>query len=230
MGASSDIGRAIAEDLAELGYELTLWGRDSTRLARTEEQCRRCGNAVAVDLVDVTDRAQLTEAVRAVAARAPLTVVVWAAGLFDWASAETADIETWDRLLDVNLTSAAATTRLVLPQLIAAAPSALVYIGSGSSRHVFANNAAYVSSKHGLAGLAGGVFLDVRDRGVKVSLVAPGLVAAGSGLNSPAAANPDLLLQPADVAAAVRFVVSFPHTGCPTEITLHPLRTPTTEQ
>jgi NADP-dependent 3-hydroxy acid dehydrogenase YdfG len=102
-----------------------------------------------------------------------------------------------------------------------------VFIGSGASRQAFANNAAYVASKHGLAGLAGATFLDVRDRGVKVSLVSPGLVAAGAGLLSPAGANsPQELLAPEDVAAAVAFVVSFPHTGCPTEIQLQPQKSP----
>lgn len=68
-------------------------------------------------------------------------------------------------------------------------------------------------------------FLDVRDRGVKVSVVSPGLVAAGSGLLSDAGTRwPNDLLTPLDVAAAVRFVVTFPSTGCPTEIELQPQR------
>jgi len=82
-----------------------------------------------------------------------------------------------------------------------------VFIGSAAGRRVFANDAAYVASKHGLAGLAGATFLDVRDRGVKVSVVSPGLVAADGGLLSEAGArHPGDLLTPGDVAAAVRFV------------------------
>lgn len=77
------------------------------------------------------------------------------------------------------------------------------------------------------AGLAGATFLDVRDRGVKVSVVSPGLVAAGGGLLSDAGpSHPDDLLTPRDVAAAVRFVVTFSETGCPTEIELQPQRSP----
>jgi NADP-dependent 3-hydroxy acid dehydrogenase YdfG len=116
---------------------------------------------------------------------------------------------------------------LVLPPLIAAAPSALIYIGSAAGHQAFSTNAAYVASKHGLAGLAESVFLDVRDHDVKVSLISPGLVAAGAGLDSPAGRHrPDRLLDPSDVAAAVRFVVTFPQQGCRTQIRLHPQRTP----
>ena len=152
---------------------------------------------------------------------------MYAAGVFDWGPADSADPLTWAGLLDVNLTAAAMVTALVLPALVEAAPSALVLIGSGAGRRAYADNAAYVASKHGLAGLAAATFLDVRDRDVKVSVVSPGLVAAGAGLWSGAGQErPHELLAPADVAAAVRFVVSFPTRGCPVEIELQPQRTP----
>jgi NADP-dependent 3-hydroxy acid dehydrogenase YdfG len=126
-------------------------------------------------------------------------------------------------VLDVNLTAAAVLTALVLPTLVARARSTLVYVGSGAARRAYPGNAAYVASKHGLAGPAHAVFLDVRDHGVKVSIVSPGLVAAGVGLLSPAGQErPGDLLTPDDVAAAVRFVVTFPSTGCPVEIDLQP--------
>jgi NADP-dependent 3-hydroxy acid dehydrogenase YdfG len=58
-------------------------------------------------------------------------------------------------------------------------------------------------------------------------VVSPGLVAAGAGAYSAAGRDrPETLLTADDVAAAVRFVVTFPPTGCPTEITLAPQRTP----
>ena len=176
---------------------------------------------------DVTDAAAARSALAEVLSRGALSVVVWAAGVFDWASADEADPNAWRTLLDVNLTAAAVVTALVLPALVEAAPSALVYIGSGASRQLFANNAAYVASKHGLAGLAGATFLDVRDRDVKVSLVSPGLVSAGAGLLSDAGQHRShQLLTASDVAAAVRFVVTFPGAGCPTEVRLEPQRTP----
>ena len=224
VGASSDIGRAVAADRVAAGHDVVLWGRDAARLRTAAEQC---GRRASVDLVDVTDHGAVRAALDRVLADGPLHTVVWAAGVFDWAPADQADASTWQRLLDVNLTAAAVLTTMVLPPLLDAAPSALVYVGSGAGRRAYANNAAYVASKHGLAGLAWATFLDVRDRGVKVSVVSPGLVAAGAGLWSPAGQErPEQLLSPADVAAAVRFVVDFPANGCPVEIELQPQRTP----
>ena len=223
VGASSDIGRAIAVELASTGRSVSLWGRDAGRLRATAEAC---GTAF-VDVVDVTDADDLGRACGRLPERGPLSVVVHAAGVFDWGPADQADPARWTRLIDVNLTAAAALTPLVLPALVAAAPSSLIYLGSGAAHQAFANNAAYVASKHGLAGLAEAVFLDVRDHDVKVSLISPGLVAAGAGLWSPAGQErPQELLAPADVAAAVRFVVDFPARGCPTQIRLQPQRSP----
>ena len=227
IGGSSEIGTAIGVELGALGFAPVLWGRDPDRLAVAAQVCAAAGAPARTDIVDVTDHMDLTTAVARLTAHGPLEVVVYAAGLFDWAMADVADPSAWDRLFAVNLVGAAVTTRLVLPHLLAAAPSALVYIGSGAAHTAFANNAAYVASKHGLAGLARATFLDVRDRDVKVSLVSPGLVAAGVGLYSPAGQEkPDELLTAADVAAAVRFVVTFPANGCPTEIRLQPQRQP----
>ena len=224
VGASSEIGRAVAADRATAGWDVVLWGRDAARLQTSAQACR--GRA-AVDVVDVTDHAAVRVALDRLLAQGPLHAVVWAAGTFDWAPADRADAATWRRLLDVNLTAAAVLTTMVLPPLLAAAPSALVYVGSGAARRAYADNAAYVASKHGLAGLASATFLDVRDRDVKVSLVSPGLVAAGAGLLSPAGQErPRELLSPGDVAAAVSFVLEFPANGCPVEIELQPQRSP----
>ncbi|HEX8305686.1 MAG TPA: SDR family NAD(P)-dependent oxidoreductase [Jatrophihabitans sp.] len=223
VGGSSEIGAAIGRELAALGFEVRLWGRDVPRLDAAVGSIRAAGGRATSAVVDVSDRAALRAAAEQALAGPRLGAVVWAAGLFDWADADVAEPDTWDRLLDVNLAAAAAATRLLLPGLLAGSPSSLIYLGSAASRQPFQHNAAYVASKHGLAGLAGAVWLDVRDRGVKVSLIAPGLVAAGAGLRSPQGqADPERLLQPGDIAAAVRFVVTFPDRGCPTEIRLEP--------
>jgi len=226
VGASSDIGGAVAHRLLDRGWTVTGWGRSEERLAAA---AGRSGGRMTTDRVDVTDDAAVAAALEALDRRLvdPLRVVVWAAGLFDWAPADEADPATWGRLLDVNLTAAARLVPRVLQRLREATPSTLVLVASGAGHRAFPGNAAYVASKHGLAGLGAAAFLDVRRHGVRVSVVSPGLVAAGAGLWSGAGQErPQELLAPEDVAAAVRFVVSFPTRGCPVEIALQPQRTP----
>lgn len=126
VGGSSEIGRAIAVDLAQQGYELTLWGRDRARLLETAGLCGASGQRCAVDVIDVTDRVTTRGGLDRILADGDLSVAVWAAGTFDWAPADEADPVAWERVLDINLTSAAVFTTLVLPPLLQAAPSALV--------------------------------------------------------------------------------------------------------
>jgi NADP-dependent 3-hydroxy acid dehydrogenase YdfG len=224
VGASSSIGASIAERLRHGHDGLHLWGRDSVALADAAQRCRG-GPPVRTTRIDVRDDAALRSGLHDIVAGGNLTTVVWVAGLFDWAAADEANPRVWHDVLDVNLTAASVFTAMVARHLVDSAPSALVYIGSGASHQAFANNAAYIASKHGLAGLAQAVFLDLRDRGVKVSLVSPGMVAAGGGLLSPAGQErPHELLQPADVADAVEYVVNSPPHVCPTEIRLSPQR------
>lgn len=226
VGATSTIGRALAVELAALGHDLVLWGRRSEELAATATSAEQAGVSVQTVTVDVTDPEQLRAGVEALGA-APLHVAVWTPGLFDWGRADQADPDAWRRLMEVNVTAPAVFTASVAPRLVAAAPSALVYLGSGAGHQAYPNNAAYVASKHGLTGLARATFLDLRDADVKVSLISPGMVAAGAGLYSPAGQQrPDELLSVADVASALRFVVTSSPACCPTEIQLQPQRSP----
>lgn len=220
VGASSEIGRAVAVALARRGYRVEGWGRDASALERTATACAEQGTGGSGwSQVDLTDQGQLTAMVGELLAATRLGVVVWAAGLFDWASATDSDPMTWIELIQVNLVAAANLTSTVAPALVSQAPSALIYVGSTAAHEPFANNAAYVASKHGLRGLAQSTYADLRHHQVKVSLISPGLVAAGAGLTSPVGATtPDLLLQPEDVARAVDFVLDFPSRGCPLEI------------
>ena len=204
----------MASALTGDGYDCLLWGRDRERLAAAGPRWRQ---------VDLRSPAEVQAALGELPEE--LTAVVYAAGLFDWAPADEGAPDVWDELLTVNLAAAMRVTRGVLPALLAGAPSSLVLLGSAAARSPFAGNPAYVASKHGLAGFARSVFLDVRDRDVAVTLLSPGLVAAGAGLHAPGV-RPAELLQPADVAAAVRWVVGTPAHVCPVEVELQPQRSP----
>lgn len=223
VGGSSDIGRAVAVRLADAGCEIVVFGRDVAALEQTAERCRDRGVGATVVRCDVLEDAS---AVFERACRdAPPRHVVWAAGVFDWASAEVADAGVWAQLVEVNLVAAMRMTRAVLPGLVATGAGSLIYVASLAGLDVFANNAAYVASKHGLVAFAQAVFLDVREHGVKVCAVCPGLVDAGASRVFPAAQR-ERFLRADDVADAVLYAVTTSPTACPTQIRLEPQHDP----
>lgn len=184
--------------------------------------------------VDVTNTAEVTAALAELDGETtgppddpgsrPLDAVVWAVGVFDWGPADQADPERWGRVIEVNLGAAARATPQILRVLTRTPGSSLVFIGSGAAHRIYPDNAAYVASKHGVAALAAASFLDVKKHGVRVSVVSPGLVAAGSGMLSPQGVeDPSTLLQPDDVASAVEYILNFPAHGCPVLVELQPL-------
>ncbi|ROR66709.1 SDR family oxidoreductase [Agrococcus jenensis] len=225
VGASSEIGRAIAEYFASRGLALHLWGRDRDRLAQTGIACEAAGaGAISETVVDLEDAEQLRAAVAGVVESGQSIVgLVWAAGQFQWGRFDTVDPAGAESVLTTTFTAAVTTTQLLLPSLIAAAPSTVVFVGSGAGRQAYADNAAYVAAKHGIRGFAEALHLDVCDEGVTVGIVSAGLVTAGAGQFAPAARErPDAMLRPIDIARAVQFIAESPANVCPTEIVLRP--------
>ena len=94
--------------------------------------------SVTVERRQATDSsAELDAGVAALRAGAPLEVVVWTPGLFDWAAADEADPARWREIAAVNVTAPMEFTALVLPALVEAAPSTLVYLGSGGGHAIY---------------------------------------------------------------------------------------------
>ncbi len=214
VGASSLIGTAIAHRLRRGGWAVEAWGRDPDDLAARVPGCL-------VRQVDVTRRADVERALRPEGG--PLTALVYAAGVFDWADCDRADPDTWQEVFDVNLTAAAGVVRLAAPLLLEHAPSSLVLLGSTAAHRSFAHNAAYVASKHGLLGLSEAVRAELGPRGVAVSIVNPGMVAAGASLLSDRGReDPGSLLQAQDVAEAVHYAAAAPAHACISRIDLAP--------
>mmetsp|Transcript_117337 Transcript_117337/g.373850 ORF Transcript_117337/g.373850 Transcript_117337/m.373850 type:complete len:302 (-) Transcript_117337:175-1080(-) len=175
-------------------------------------------------LVDMRDRERVREAVDRAAARlGGLEALVCNAAVLLAASAVDGDPARWEEELDVNVKGSMAATRYALPHILRSQASsrAVIFIGSTASQWSFPWCGGYCASKHALKGFAGSVFSEVRDKGVKVTLIMPGftdtdMVAANKGMIK------DKMIQPDDIAHAVEFVLSFPSSACPTEMLIRP--------
>jgi NAD(P)-dependent dehydrogenase (short-subunit alcohol dehydrogenase family) len=221
-GASRGIGRAIALALAEEGSAVALVARDAHALARLEADIRgRGGRALAV-AGDLRDRAFCREAVdSAVRAHGRLQILVNNAGVGAWAAlGETSD-ETWETVLETNLSSVFRLTRAALPQLTDGGGH-VVMISSLAGSNPIVGMSAYCASKAALDHLSRCLMLEVRDHGVRVSVVAPGSVATSFGGST--ARDESWMLRAEDVAAAVMDILRLRDAGHLSRIEMRPSR------
>jgi NAD(P)-dependent dehydrogenase (short-subunit alcohol dehydrogenase family) len=136
-----------------------------------------------------------------------------------------ANTEDWDQTFRLNLRAPMLLAKLLVPAMIEKRRGAVVNIGSISGKSGEANGAAYSASKFGLIGFTQSLYEEVREYGIKVSVILPGFV--DTPLIPP---NRQLdrskMIRPEDVARTVLFVLNSPVTCCPVEITLRPQQTP----
>lgn len=171
-GGSRGIGAAIAHRLAAEGLRVTVLGRDlqAVRAWVAEDPAHR--HAVAAD---VADAAQVAEALADAQARfGQVQVLVNNAGQAESQPFLKTDLDTWRRMLDVNLTGTMLCTQAVLPGMLAAGWGRIVNVASTAGLKGYAYVSAYCAAKHGVVGLTRALALELATKGVTVNAVCPG--------------------------------------------------------
>ena len=202
-GASRGIGRAVALRLAQ-SHRIVAIARDRARLKSLAAEIKAAGgacNAVVADLrrPDAIDRA--LKSVRA-------DVVVNNAGVITKKPITRMTPDEWHEMMDVNVNAIFHVTRNLLPGMIERRRGHIVNIASIAGRSAFAGGTGYVATKHAVLGFSESLMLEVREFGVKVSVVMPGSVSTDMLVGD----NPDRswMLKPDDVAEVVAQILSSP--------------------
>jgi NADP-dependent 3-hydroxy acid dehydrogenase YdfG len=169
-GASSGIGAATARRLAREGFEVVAAARRRDRL---DALCSDIGaRAVTVDVTSA-------ESVAALAAEvANVNVLVNNAGMaLGMDPVAEADPGEWRAMYEVNVIGALRVTQALLPALVASGQGHVVVMGSTAGRIVYEGGGGYAAVKHGAAALAETLRLELNGQPVRVTEIAPGMVA-----------------------------------------------------
>ena len=183
-GASSGIGAATAEYLADAGYPVALAARRVDKCHEIAEKiAANGGEAVAVPL-DVTDEQSVVDCVaKAQAALGPIEIAVSGAGdLAIGLSYETSP-EEFASQVNIHLVGAHRIYRAVVPDMIERGRGDFVFIGSDVALHPRPWSSAYVAAKSGIDGLVATVQLELEGTGVRASIIRPGQTITGMGMN-----------------------------------------------
>jgi len=237
-GATSGIGEATARKFAAAGFGVAGNGRGAAVLAAMEKEIGPAFHGVAGDASDsnVLDRLFAAAMERF---GAPADIVVANAGRGLGGSVKDADLSQFEELLKINVTGTLALLQKAAQKMVdgqqAAYPKEaadIVIVGSVVGRHISPFSAVYGATKFAVHALAEGLRREVGPKGVRVSLVEPGIVL--SGFQAVAGYSDEMqngfmekfgpLLRGDDVANAIHYVVTRPPHVHICDIVIRPTR------
>ncbi len=182
-GAAAGIGEAAAEALARAGF--TVYGT-SRRAAPGDRR-----GAVTFLALDVTDDASVAAAVGEVLDRSGrLDVLVNNAGIGIGGAAEESSIDQARALFETNLFGVIRMTRAVLPHMRARGSGRIVNVSSVLGLVPAPFMALYAASKHALEGYSESLDHELREHGVRVSLIEPAYTRTSFDANAVAVDEP----------------------------------------
>ncbi|MFC4048795.1 SDR family oxidoreductase [Actinomadura syzygii] len=229
-GASTGIGEAIARDLAGRGAHVAVLARRARPLEALA--CEIGGVPVQADLKD-PDAAADGVAAAASGLGGGLDALVNNAGTFRLGYVTDGLTSDWQDMVEVNILGLLAVTRAAVPHLARSPRGQIVNIGSMSGRRVsHPASGVYAGTKHAVHAMSEAIRCELHDKGIRVTVIAPGLVRTNHGgyITDPALradAERDQReegLDPRDVAAQVRHVLCTPPDVHLTEIAMFSAR------
>ncbi len=226
-GAGRGIGRAVVLSLAREGFSVCLAARTREELEETRKATGLAPEQSLIVLLDLADPeapAALIESVLEHHGR--IDVLVNNAG---WAPARTALVKLGesdlDRILAVNLRAPIALARLAAIQMARQGEGTIVNIASNAARLTPPGEAVYAAAKAGLLAFTRAAFAELRDKGIKVAAIVPGLVDT-SLIPDNKRLDRGAMLRAEDIAAVVIQIIKASARACPVEVSLEPQTDP----
>jgi short-subunit dehydrogenase len=176
-GASSGIGKGLAQDLATRGAKLALLARRQNLLDEIVNAVRRRGGKAIAIAADVRD----ADAMRFAADRirtelGPIDILIANAGIGTSSHISQLDPIQVANVISINVLGAANSVAAVVPQMVERRKGQLVAISSLAAYRGLAKSAAYCASKAAMSAYFESVRIDLRGTGVGVTIVHPGFI------------------------------------------------------
>jgi NADP-dependent 3-hydroxy acid dehydrogenase YdfG len=227
-GATSGIGAAIAAALARQAGTLCILGRQQARLDAAaagwaaepaKVETFRCDLATESDVKRVCD--ELSRA------HGRIDILVHSAGVIDHGRLEDAPLTSLDRQYRANVRGPLMLTQGLLP-LLKKPRGQIVFINSSTGLNARANTGHFSATQHAFKALADSLREEVNADGIRVLSVFPGRTATPriEALHKKEGRTfqPDVLLQPDDVASVVLNALALPWTAEVTNINIRPMQ------
>ena len=178
-GASGGIGAGCARKFAAQGASLILNARNEEKLSALKEELeQQYGARVCLLPFDVRDRKTAAEALASLPDEwKAIDILINNAGLVIGVDKEhEGNLDEWDIVIDTNIKSLLAMTRLVVPGMVARGRGHIINIGSIAGDAAYAGGSVYCATKAAVKALSDGLRIDLVDTPLRVTNIKPGLV------------------------------------------------------
>jgi NAD(P)-dependent dehydrogenase (short-subunit alcohol dehydrogenase family) len=206
-GAFGTLGLAVARHFRDQGAVLALIGHTQPRapvIAEFPAPHRVLGG---IDLTHAASAGTAMETVRA--SLGAIDVLVNIAGGFRWQTLEQGDVEGWDAMFAMNLKTAVVSTKAALPLLLESPSARIINVGAGAAaRPAGAGMGAYTAAKAGVHKLTESLAQELKDRGITVNAVLPGIIDTPQNRADMPNADFSRWVQPEAIAAVIAFLAS----------------------
>jgi 2-hydroxycyclohexanecarboxyl-CoA dehydrogenase len=176
-GGASGIGQAIARRLAREGHAVAVLDVNADGAQETAKELAAGGAQALARGVDVSDRAQVDEAIAAARSElGPIGILVTSAAVALQCPFGELTLDQWNRMLAINLTGTFNCVQSALPDMLEARWGRVVLISSSSAQRGAPGMAHYAASKGGIIALSKTLALEYATTGVTVNNIAPSAV------------------------------------------------------
>lgn len=221
-GAGSGIGKATASRLAREGIHLVLCGRNLDKLKKSERQLKDFGVETLILPGDLTDNEYLLSFVDKAADHfGRVDMVINNAGMALNRSLEDTSISDFDNIMRLNVRSTYFTCQSALKWLKKSDWATIINISSVMGHKAYAEQSAYIASKHAVHGLTKSLAKEVYKDGIRCHIISPGGVFTDMVKIARPDLSPEGMITPEEVAEAAAFFICHRGNAIVDEIQLH---------
>ncbi|MEV4237218.1 MULTISPECIES: SDR family oxidoreductase [unclassified Nocardia] len=206
-GGARGIGRASAEAFLAAGAAVAIGDIDVELVAKTAAELGADPEAKIIGLpLNVTDKASFAAFLDSVDKElGPLDVLVNNAGIMPTGLFADEDEAMTERIIDINLNGVIHGSRLAVGRFMDRGSGHLINIASLAGTQGFPGLATYCATKHAVVGFTSALHLEMKEHGIHVGAVLPGIVRTelSAGADMPAWITPLTTVDPEDVAQAI---------------------------
>lgn len=176
-GASSGIGEATANKLAQSGAKVVLGARRADRLDQLVTQIKQAGGQAIAQVTDVTDRNQVKSLIDlAVSEFGRLDVLYNNAGLMPISELHLLKVSEWDKMIDVNIKGVLYGIAAALPVMRQQGGGQIIATDSVAGHVVHPNTAVYAGTKFAVRTIMEGLRQEESQNNIRSMIVSPGAV------------------------------------------------------